>query len=85
MVKGECVGRECAWRRGQAWQGRCAWQGRMCGGGGGACVAGEMATAAGDTHPTEMHSCLCEVLMRFQLSFFKDIVLFILSPIICVN
>ena len=29
-----------------------AWQG------GGACVAGEMATAAGSTHPTGMHSCL---------------------------
>ena len=38
---------------------------------GGACVAGEMATAAGGTHPTGMHSCLCEVLMRFQLSFSK--------------
>ena len=28
-----------------------AWQG-------GACVAGEMATAADSTHPTGMHSCL---------------------------
>ena len=27
----------------------------MCGGG--ACVPGEMATAAGGTHPTGMHSC----------------------------
>ena len=26
------------------------------GGHGGACVAGEMATAAGDTHPTGRHS-----------------------------
>ena len=26
-------------------------------GGGGACVAGEMATAADGMHPTEMHSC----------------------------
>ena len=30
--------------------------GGMCGGG--ACVAGEMATAADGTHPTGMHSCL---------------------------
>ena len=33
----------------------------MCRGGyawqGGACVAGEMATEAGGTHPTGMHSC----------------------------
>ena len=46
-----------------------AWQrvGGMCGGGGmhdrgvhcgGACVAGEMATAAEGTHPTGMHSSL---------------------------
>ena len=26
--------------------------------GGGGCMAGEMATAAGSTHPTGMHSCL---------------------------
>ena len=33
-------------------------QGGMCGGGGkGACMAGEMATAADGTHPTGMHSC----------------------------
>ena len=24
-----------------------------------ACMAGEMATAAGGTHPTGMHSCFC--------------------------
>ena len=55
---------------GYVWQGGmhgrgCAWQGGMCGGGHawwGACVAvvcmaGEMATAVGSTHPTGMHSC----------------------------
>ena len=42
----------CVWQEGHAWQGGgCAWQG-------GACVAGEMATAADGTHPTGMHSCL---------------------------
>ena len=45
----------------------CAWQGDMHGRGcvwwgacmevGMACMAGETATAAGGTHPTEMHSC----------------------------
>ena len=34
----------------------CAWQGGVCGGGG-ACMAGETATAADSTHPTGMHSC----------------------------
>ena len=41
--------------------GGCAWEEAMCGGGmhdRGACVAGEMATAADSTHPTRMHSCL---------------------------
>ena len=48
--------------RGHVWQGwGCAWQGGVHDTGahawrGGACVAGEMATAAGDAHPTEMHS-----------------------------
>ena len=32
-------------------KGGCAWPG-------GGCVAGETATAAGGTHPTEMHSCV---------------------------
>ena len=41
--EGMC-GRECAWQGG-------VWQRE-------ACVAGEMATAAGGTHPTGMHSCL---------------------------
>ena len=43
---------------GCSWQGGCTWQGGVHGRG--ACVAGEMATAAGDTHPTGMHSC-CEL------------------------
>ena len=43
-------------------QGRgCAWQGVCVAGGtfmaGGACLTGEMATAAGGTHPTGMRSC----------------------------
>ena len=37
---------------GRAWQGEHAWQG------GGACMAGETATAADGTHPTGMHSCI---------------------------
>ena len=36
----------------------------MCGGGGGACVAGEKATTAGGTHPTGMHSC-CRLSMEY--------------------
>ena len=44
----------------RAWWGACmaggyVWRG-VCGGGG-ACLAGEMAIAAGGTHPTGMHSC----------------------------
>ena len=35
---------------GHAWQGVCVAEG--------ACMAGEMATAAGGTHPTGMRSCL---------------------------
>ena len=37
------------------WQGGHAWQGSMHKGG--ACVAGEKATAADGTHPTGMNSC----------------------------
>ena len=32
-----------------------AWHGGVCGEG--ACIAGDMATAADDMHPTGMHSC----------------------------
>ena len=42
VVVGTCVARGMH-GRGHAWQG--------------ACVAGEMATEAGGTHPTGMHSC----------------------------
>ena len=54
----------------EEWQGRmhgrgCVWQGAcmvgkacMARGGGWMCVAGDMATAAGGTHPTGMHSCI---------------------------
>ena len=49
-------GRGCTWQRGVCMtKGVC-----MAKGGGawqGACVAGEMATAADGTHPTGMHSC----------------------------
>ena len=46
---------------GHAWQGVCVagghtWQG-VCMAGRRVCVAGEMAVAAGGTHPTGMHSC----------------------------
>ena len=41
--RGACVGRGCAWPGGHAW-----W---------GACIAREIATAAGGMHPTGMHSC----------------------------
>ena len=50
----------CAWQEGHAWQGACM-AGGMRGRGGmhgrGTCVAGELATAAGGTHPSGMHSC----------------------------
>ena len=61
---------EVAWQGGVCGRG-CACGGGvygrvgMCGRGGacvageGACMAGERATAAGGTHPTGMHSCLC--------------------------
>ena len=59
MAEGDMHGRGCAWwgsmcGRGECMAGEhtwwgCAWQG--------ACVAGEMATAACGTHPTGMHSC----------------------------
>ena len=65
--QGGMCGRGCAWQgdvhgrdvhgrgvcgRGHAWQGACVVRG------GGACVAGKMAIAAGSTHPTGIHSCL---------------------------
>ena len=40
--------------RGHAWQGACVVGGMHDRG---ACMAGEMATAAGGIHPTGMHSC----------------------------
>ena len=46
---------------GHAWQGACVKGGMHCQGayvqGRGACMTGETATVAGDTHPTRMHSC----------------------------
>ena len=36
---------------------------------GGACMAGETATAAEGTHPTGLHSCIS--LLPLQLSFFQ--------------
>ena len=49
--------RQRAMARGVYAVGRCAWQGAH-GWRGGACVAGDTATAAGCTHPTGMHSCI---------------------------
>ena len=42
---------------GSMWMGGHVWQG-VCVVGGGACVAGETATAEDGTHPTGMHSCV---------------------------
>ena len=52
------------------------WQGSMHAGGmcvaggmrgrGGACMAGETATAAGDTHPTGMHSCYIKIFVTIR-------------------
>ena len=58
---GELSGRGTCMAGGVCGKGACM-AGGMCGGGmhgggGGACVAGEMATAVDGTHPTGMHSC----------------------------
>ena len=65
------------WQEGVCVGGGHAWQGaRMVGGkhgrwgyawrGGGACMAGEMATAADSTHSTGMHSChICQSVILF--------------------
>ena len=42
---------------GMCGRGVCVAWGHALAGEGGACVTGEMATAAGGTHPTGMHSC----------------------------
>ena len=70
--RGMCVAGKHVWQGvcvaggvhggGHVWQGVCGRRhgGGMCAGGmygRGAYVAGEMATAADGTHPTEMHSC----------------------------
>ena len=62
-------GRGCVWQGGMYGRGgRHAWRG-----GGGACVAGEMATAADGMHPTGMFSCfaffppICSHAIHFQL------------------
>ena len=70
--QGGVCGGVCAWCRacmagGHVWQGAC-----MVEGGGlvwheGACMAGEMATAADGTYPTEMHSCLKLFFYQFKL------------------
>ena len=48
-------------------------RGDMCSGGG-ACVAGEMATAVDGTHPTGMHSCsyLLMILPLIAVRYFPD-------------
>ena len=46
--------------------------GGMCGGGHvgkGACMAGEMATAADGKHATEMHSCIDQSFTEFIIIF----------------
>ena len=49
---------------GHVWQGN-AWQGGVCGRGG--MCAGEMATEAGGTHPTEMHSCFKTMMVQWRV------------------
>ena len=50
MARGGMHGRGCVWQGGHTWQGVCMAGRRVC-------VVGEMAVAAGGTHPTGMHSC----------------------------
>ena len=52
-----------------------AWQGASIAGGHpwqGVCVAGEMATAAGGTHPTGMHSCFFHFIPYFRVMSSKN-------------
>ena len=64
-----CMVGACAWQGVYMAGGMCggghAWQGSTCGRGcvhgTGVCVAGKIAIAAGGTHPTGMHSCLCVI------------------------
>ena len=57
--QGDVHGRRSVHGRGCAWQGTCVAGGGMRGGG---VWAGEMATEAGGTHPTGMHSCYGNIL-----------------------
>ena len=68
LVSGGCLVPGCAWSRGGVWSQGCLVSGDLVPGvsGPGACLAlgrclwrppNEMAVAAGDTHPTGMHSC----------------------------
>ena len=58
----------CMRGEGHAWQ----WGTCVSGGGGHACVAGEMATAADGTHHTGMLSCLVQALgHNEQIVFFS--------------
>ena len=65
LSMGGMHGRGACMARGCALQGVC-----MVGGvhGKGACTAGETATAAGDTHPTEMYSCFIGMITEWTLS-----------------
>ena len=64
-MAGAVHGRRHAWQRGHAWQG--GMRGR------GACVAGELATAAGGTHPSGMHSCSSNKTSQLQKKKKKNI------------
>ena len=61
FVAGGMHGGGHAWQGGIWWWGVCGGSGGVCVAGArawqGVCVAGEMATAVGSTHPTGMHSC----------------------------
>ena len=77
--QGGMCGRECM-AGGHAWQGGTCMVGSMRGRGEGACVAGETATAADDTHPTGMHSSLFdENLLVTSGTRFNETVLTLIS------
>ena len=69
-VVGACMMGVCM-AGGMYGQGACMVGGDMCGKHAwqGTCMAGKMATAAGTTHPTGMHSCstYCKTIKDYQL------------------
>ena len=65
--QGACVAGGTCMTGGHTWQGKLGMHGRgghAWQGGKGACMAGEMAIAAGNTHPTVLHSCYAAAFVR---------------------